>query len=264
MNPESSSVLRSRWDRAGDFTIHARVSATPPRHPGPVLVLVHGLVISSLYMVPTAVRLAPLYPVYAPDLPGFGKSRKPDETLSIAALADALAAWLKALRLARVVLIGNSLGCQIIADFATRHASHLVAAVLAGPTMDRHARSAPRQIGRWLLDWTLERPSLALAHVRDYYEAGLLRALQTLRFALDDPIEEKLHCLAVPTLVVRGARDAIVPQRWTEEVTSRLPDGRLKVIPGAPHVVNYTTPLEFTRIVHGFLQGLKLPGGPPA
>jgi pimeloyl-ACP methyl ester carboxylesterase len=72
------------------------------------VVLVHGLMISSLYMVPTARCLAPHVPVYAPDLPGFGLSGKPRRVLSVPA------------------------------------------AVLAGPTMDRHARTAPRQIGRWL------------------------------------------------------------------------------------------------------------------
>lgn len=258
MNRERFGTLRSRWDRVGDATIHARVSVNPPASSSPVIVLVHGLVISSLYMVPTAVRLAHYFPVLAPDLPGFGKSSKPGHVLRIAELADSLAAWLRALGLKQVVLVGNSLGCQIIAEFATRHSHFIQSAVLAGPTMDAGARSAHRQIGRWLRDWTRERPSLAPAHARDYYEAGLYRAWKTFRYALEHPIEDRLPFLAAPTLVVRGANDVIVPQEWTEEVVARLPNGRLTVIPGAPHVVNYTTPLEFTRIVRGFLaNGLK-------
>lgn len=256
MPSQPRGALSSRWDPVGDATIHSRVSTpVPGQDPSPI-VLVHGLVISSLYMVPTAVRLAPFFKVYAPDLPGFGRSSKPAHVLSIPELADALAAWLNTLGLARVVLVGNSLGCQIIAEFATRYSSCLRAAILAGPTMDSRARTARQQIGRWLRDWTREPPSLAAAHARDYYEAGLRRAWTTFRYALADPVEEKLPQLSAPTLVVRGSKDPIVPQRWAEEVTSRLPRGRLAVIPGAPHVVNYRTPLEFAGLVREFVQAL--------
>jgi len=185
----------SRWDRIGSHVIHSRTAPGPANGSGPVLVLVHGLVISSLYMVPTAERLAPNFRLLAPDLPGFGLSSKPDRTFSIPDLADVLAQWLRALGLDRVVLIGNSLGCQIIADFATRHAGSIQATVLAGPTMDSRARTAPQQIGRWLVDWLQERPSLAAAHLRDYREAGLRRAWQTFRYALADPVERKLASL---------------------------------------------------------------------
>lgn len=253
MTSTAEDALGSRWDVVGEHVIHSRVSLPRPVHAGPVLVLVHGLVISSLYMVPTARRLASLYPVLAPDLPGFGRSSKPAAALPIPQLAEALAAWLHTVGLESAVLVGNSLGCQIIADLATRHAGAIHAAVLAGPTMDRHARTAPRQIGRWLLDWTLERPSLAAAHARDYYQAGLRRAWATFRHALRDPIEQKLPALTAPTLVVRGGRDPIVPQAWAEEVTALLPNGTLRVLPRAPHVVNYTTPDRFARCVADFL-----------
>lgn len=256
MRAKREGSLSSRRDPIPGATIHTRTSA-PGGHPdAPVVVLVHGLVISSLYMIPTAVRLAPAYRVLAPDLPGFGKSSKPAAALTIAELADALAAWLGAVGLQRVVLVGNSLGCQIIVELADRHPGAIQAAVLAGPTMDRHARTAPRQIARWLLDWTMERPSLAAAHARDYYEAGVRRGLKTFRYALRHRIEEKLGALTAPTLVVRGSRDRIVPQAWAEEVTAGLPRGRLEVIQGAPHCVNYTRPGPFTDLVRDFLRDL--------
>ena len=214
----------------------------------------HGLVISSLYMIPTAVRLAPFFPVFAPDLPGFGRSEKPAHVLTISELADALAEWLDALGLERVVLVGNSLGCHIIADLMFRYRTSIPATVLAGPTMDPHARTAPQQIGRWLLDWTRERPSLAAAHAKDYYRAGLRRAWKTFRYALQDRIEEKLPYLRVPTLVVRGSKDRIVPQQWASEAAELLPHGCLHVIKGGPHVVNYTSADAFTSIVRNFVQ----------
>jgi 2-hydroxy-6-oxonona-2,4-dienedioate hydrolase len=253
MSEEPRGRLESRWVRVGEHRIHTRVSVPAAAHAGkPTLVLVHGLVISSLYMVPTAVRLAPFFRTLAPDLPGFGKSSKPREVLDIPALADALNDWMEAVGLETAVLVGNSLGCQISVDVAARYPSRVQAMVLAGPTMDPEARTAPQQIGRWLLDWLQERPSLAAAHARDYYEAGLRRAWRTFRHALNDPIEQKLPHVRAPTLVLRGSRDPIVPQRWVERATALLPRGRETVIPGGPHVVNYTTPLEFSRIVRGF------------
>jgi pimeloyl-ACP methyl ester carboxylesterase len=154
------------------------------------------------------------------------------------------------------VLVANSLGCQISVDLAARYPGRVRALVLAGPTMDRHARSAPRQIGRWLADWTREPPSLGMAHLRDYREAGLRRAWRTFRHALADPIEAKLHHVRVPALVVRGAKDRIAPHAWAAELAGRLPHGALREIPGGPHVVNYATPLEFVRIVRGFVGAL--------
>jgi hypothetical protein len=92
------------------------------------------------------------------------------------------------------------------------------ALVPAGPTMDPAARTPWAQIGRWLRDWRLERPSLGLAHLRDYALASPRPALGTFRHALADRIEEKLPRVQARSLVVRGELDPIVPQRWAEEV----------------------------------------------
>jgi 2-hydroxy-6-oxonona-2,4-dienedioate hydrolase len=232
----------------------ARVGAGPrPRCPAPSVVLVHGQVISSLYMVPTARRLAGDFPVLAPDLPGFGLSDKPRRVLTIPELADALAWWMDAVGLRSAALVANSLGCQVVSDLAARRPERVEALVLAGPTMDREARTAWAQVGRWVRDWSGERPSLALAHLRDFALAGPGRALRTFRHALADRIEDKLPLVEAPTLVVRGERDPIAPQRWAEQVTGLIPRARLVVIPEGPHCVNYSTPDAFARVVRAFL-----------
>lgn len=243
--------LHQLWTEVGRYRVHTRLSSATVRPEVPVLVLVHGLVISSLYMVPTARRLAGAFPLFAPDLPGFGLSGKPPATLTIEEHARVLAASAVKLSLPLAVWVGNSFGCQVIAELAVRAPALVRAAVLAGPTMDPHARTAPRQIARWLLDWTRERPSLAAMHARDYYEAGLGRAWGTFRDALANPIERKLPGIQAPVLVERRA-GFIVPQRWAEEAAALLPRGELVVIPGAPHVVNYTTPEPFRRSVAEF------------
>jgi pimeloyl-ACP methyl ester carboxylesterase len=233
--------------------IHARVSVERPLARAPAVVLVHGLIVSSRYMVPTAERLAPFVPVFAVDLPGFGRSDDPARTLDVPELADALASWMEASLLERAVLVGNSFGCQVIAELAARHPGRVAGVVLAGPSMDPRARNAPAEMLRLLADWPRERPSLTLIFLRDLLRAGLGRGWRTFRYALADRIEAKLPLVQAPALVVRGSRDPIVPERWAEEAARLLPRGRLAVIPGAPHAINYSAPDELVRILRSFL-----------
>src|SRR3954463_12088270 len=116
-----SGPLASRWVRAGRLRLHARVSVLPVAASAPTVVLVHGLLVSSRYMIPTAERLAAYCHVHSPDLPGYGKSAKPRAALDVPRLADALAAYIEAAGLERVVLLANSFGCQVAADYAARY-----------------------------------------------------------------------------------------------------------------------------------------------
>src|SRR5215211_1650901 len=85
--------LHSRWVRVEGLPIHARVSVDPAPSDSLPVVLVHGIGVASRFMVPIAELLAPYHRVYAPDLPGFGKSEKPTHALSVVELTDALAEW---------------------------------------------------------------------------------------------------------------------------------------------------------------------------
>ena len=250
--PRSGS-LESRWTKVQGLPMHARVSVDAVRSGAPAVVLVHGLGVSSRYMVPTARLLAPEYRVYAPDLPGFGKSAKPPHVLNIAELTDALVAWMETVGLDRAAMLGNSLGCQIIADCAVRYPRCVERAILVGPTMDSRGRTALRQAWRVLRDTPRETPTQPFVVAGDYLQAGLLRAWRTLRYALADRIEEKLPRVRVPVLVVRGEHDPVVPQRWAAEVARLLPRSRLVVIPGGAHTVNYSSPRELVRVVRPFL-----------
>jgi 2-hydroxy-6-oxonona-2,4-dienedioate hydrolase len=246
----------------GGLRVHARASGGPAPRVSTAVVLVHGLVVSSRYMVPTAEQLARYRRVFAPDLPGFGRSERPLQALDVAGLADALSAWMGEVGLERAALVGNSMGCQVIVDLAVRHPDRVERAVLQGPTMDPLGRSVPRQVGRFLLDVPREPISLLPIELLDYLSVGTRRAWRTFRYALKDRIEEKLPNMRVPTLVVRGSRDPIVPQRWTQEMTALLPMGRLSVIPGAAHAANYGWAAEFARVIQEFLdEGNRPPSG---
>lgn len=249
------TVLRTR---IGQDIIFARV-ATHRAPPGRIpVVLVHGLVISSRYMVPLARILAPDFPVYAPDLPGYGESGKPPPTLGLRELAGALHAWMRAVGLPRAALVGNSFGCQVIAEFAARYPHAVDRIVLQGPTVDAARRRLPVQVWRALRNGRREPSSVARIGRIDYAKAGLGRALATMRVAIEDRIEDKLPWIAAPALVVRGSRDPVVPQAWAEEVARLLPNGRLLVLPGGTHTLNYTEPGRLAAVIRGFL--LEQPG----
>jgi pimeloyl-ACP methyl ester carboxylesterase len=232
--------------------MHARVTTAEPARELQI-VFVHGIGVASPYFVPTLACLAPDHRACAVDLPGFGLSYKPERTLTVAELADALAAWMEAAGMGAAAIVGNSFGAQVVTHFAVRHRDRTACIALLGPTMDRHARTAVRQIARWLRNSAHERPSQLPLIVRDYGAAGLRRILETFRDALRDRIEERLPRIEVPALVVRGGLDPIVPQRWAEECVELLPRGRLVVVPDAAHTLNYNAPRETARILSGFL-----------
>jgi pimeloyl-ACP methyl ester carboxylesterase len=217
------------------------------------VVCVHGLGVSHRYFLPLARRLAATFRVTAPDLPGFGRTPGPPEPLDVRGLSLALADWLRSTAREGAALVANSAGCQIVVDLAVHAPELLGPIVLNGPTVDRHARSALRQLGRLVVNSPLEHPTLTLVTARDYLDCGPRRLVSTFRYVLDDPIERKLHHVRTPAVVVRGSRDPIVPRAWAEEVVTMLPQGRLAEVPGAGHTLNYSAPVELDRITRSLL-----------
>jgi len=234
--------------RIGRFRVHWRTGGR-----GDPLVFVHGIGVSGAYFLPTAERLAPSFRVYVPDLPGWGRTDKPPRPLGVRGAARALAGWLDAVGLERSSFVGNSMGCQILIDFAVNAPQRVEKLVLVGPTADSEARSFPRQAVRLARDMFHERPSLIPRVAFDYLVYGPRRFIATARSVLADRPEDKAPHVEAPTLVVRGERDALVPQRFAEELTARLPRGELAVVPGGPHALNYSEPLALARLTSSFL-----------
>jgi pimeloyl-ACP methyl ester carboxylesterase len=231
-------TVRREWTQVDGIGLHARVLPAARASKGDV-VLVHGLVVSSRYMLPLAIWLADEYRVLIPDLPGFGHSPGAG-TLDVEALADAFAAWSAARALRQPHLVANSFGCQIAATATVRHPGRFGSLALIGPTIDPAAHSAIRQALRWLRSSPQEPVALNLVIARDYLDAGPRRALGTIRHALDDHIDRTLPQVTVPVRIIRGDADPIVPQSWAEAAT-RLARGRLTVIDGG-HTLNFSRP----------------------
>ena len=204
------------------------------------LVLVHGLGVSGRYFDPLVRELVDLECV-VPDL-----RRRP----TIEAQAEALRGVVGE----RAPLLGNSMGCQAIAELGVRAPELVERAVFVGPTVDRRRRSAWAQALALVHDALYERQSLTAIVVRDYIAANPIRVARAARSALDDALERKLPAFRAPLLVVRGGHDPLCPPSWAKEVARRAPRGRLAVIPDGAHAVHHSHPAELAALVRAFLE----------
>ncbi|MGA9372745.1 MAG: alpha/beta hydrolase [Solirubrobacterales bacterium] len=216
------------------------------------IVLVHGLS-SSRSLKPLIRALGSGRPVFAPDLPGFGMSDQPIRPLDIPGLADALRRWLLDNELAPAIVVGVAFGCQVAVDLAAAYPASVDRLVLVGPTFDPESRTPARLAMRWARNAPRSSPRLAPTIVHDLFDAGPWRSVQTLRKALEDPIEEKLGGIEAPTLIVRPEHDHLVPVEWTARVADLIPDSELAVLPKAAHTIGPRAAARLTALLAPFL-----------
>lgn len=230
----------SRRLEAGPYRMHAVVAGEG--RPGPAIVLVHGLGVSSRYMLPLLRELSTAYEVHAIDLPGFGRSLDPPRHPDLRQLADAVGRWVEAAGLQAPVLLGNSLGCQHVVEAAAA-GCETSGLVLVGPTVDRAARSWPGQVDRFIHNIPREPlTSLLPAVVPAYLRSGPVRMLRLFREALGDHLEQRLPSVSTPVLLVRGAEDPVSSRPWCESLAGRAPRGRSVEIASAAHAVHFSHP----------------------
>jgi len=251
---EDLGTLRHTQTDVNGLRMHSLVSSDPLPSNAPVVVLVHGSGLSGRYMVPTARQLTSDCRVHVPDFPGFGDSDKPEKMPDVPSLADWLAAWIPAAGLTRPSLLGNSFGCQVIADLAARYPERVGRAILQGPTTPPDERSMFWQFIRWRQNQKYNPKSLESVTDADYKKCGLRRMYSTFRSQLTDRIEDKAPHIQAPVLVVRGEHDPIAHQRWCEEIARLCPRGRLVVIPDVAHTLCYTAPVQLAVVTRSFLR----------
>lgn len=243
---------RQRWIEEHlartDATWFSRITLSTERSLPPVM-LVHGLVVSGSYFRPVAAYLDDHVRLYVPDLPGFGRSVCRSGIWTLPQLADGLAGWLDGHALRDVVLVSNSLGCQVLTLLAERRPDLVRSLILVAPTMDPRARSMTGQIARGLKDMPREALSLWAVWIPDLLRAGVHRALKTLYAGTRDPQQDRLSKITAPVLLVGGERDPIAPPEWVCTMALSLPRGRAIIIPGAPHAMNYSHPRQLARII---------------
>jgi pimeloyl-ACP methyl ester carboxylesterase len=279
------SELTARWAQppsqflsVGTMQVHLRDEG-PRDDPAPI-VLLHGTSDSLHTWDGWAAALRGQRRVIRFDLPGFGLTGPdPQADYSIEAYVRFVLAVLDQLAVRSVVLGGNSLGGHIA--WRTAHAQpdrvrRLVLVDAAGyplppvevPMGFRLALSWP---ANRVLEWVLPR-GLVLSSLRNvvgdpsrvtseevdrYYDmavrAGNRRALAR-RLAKPDPdLSERIRSLRMPTLVLWGARDRLIPLQSGQRFAHDIPGARLVVLEGLGHVPQQEDPLRSVAAVQRFL-----------
>ncbi len=235
-------MLIRRWTMVGADVIHSRETADAVRGGARPLVLLHGVGATTRYFRPLLGALEGRVPAAAIDLPGIGPSASPHPPSDIPAQADLVADWLRVTGRHPATVVGNSMGAQTAVECAVRHPDLVHRLVLIGPTMDPAARGPLRQIGRLLVDATVERPSLIWLTLSDTFLTRRRAVLRYFAAALDHAIEERVAQVAVPVLVIRGERDPVVPHHWARQVADSAPQGSFTEVVGGAHACHHGRP----------------------
>jgi len=248
-NPQFNSIT---YEDIGAFTVGVRSHVNKMNNQ--IIVLIHGIGVSSAYFVPLARELAKTYTVIALDLPGYGKATKPPAPLSIEELASVMYSFLKKHNISHSVLIGHSMGCQIIAQVSKKHPELFAKMILLAPTTNKKERSVLKQGLRLLQDTFLESPKVNLVIFSDYVRMGVARYLQTSRWMVDDRIEETLSENQTPALIIRGSKDHIVPYDWALYLKEINRHHSLAQVEGAPHAFHYSYAKQTGEICKNYIE----------
>ena len=201
----------------------------------PTFLLVHGVGMGTSYFAELRDALEPSGRVVAIDLPGFGDSPEPENDLSMAELGRVLIEFAEVLALEHPVLVGHSMGTQVVAEAARLRPDLFDELVLIAPTVNRHERSIRVQAWRMVQDLYNDDPRVLALGIQNYLKAGPRWFSKKLRSMMAHQIEATLPHIQAHTLVIRGLRDPVSPHDWATEVTALVPHARLAEIEGRGH-----------------------------
>jgi pimeloyl-ACP methyl ester carboxylesterase len=247
------SALAERWTTLAGVKVFYRESPIPPD--ARVMMHVHGFGLSGRYLLPTAERLANDFHTFVPDLPGFGRSGNSGHTLDVPDLAHAAAAFLDDRQVESATLVGNSMGCAVICEFAYHYPERLDRAILVSPAGGLHNRPLYRAVEQLARDGIREPTRMLRVAAPDYLRFGVPSTLRLFRALTQYPALERLLALRIPTLVVLGDRDPLLPTPARVRSVAGQTDNHVSVVvvEGAAHAINYSHPGELANIVRLFM-----------
>jgi len=248
-----ASSLAERWTTIDGFDVFYRESPEPPD--APVMMHVHGFGLSGRYLLPTAERLADEFHILVPDLPGFGRSSKAGALLDVPDLAHAAARFLDDRGIEKATLVGNSMGCPVICEFAYHYPERLERAILVSPAGGLHNQPFRRAMGQLTKDGPREPTRMMRVATPDYLRFGVSSTAKMFKALTQYPTLERLLALRLPTLVVIGDRDPLMPgAARVQEVASKTDNHVLVVIiEGAAHAINFSHPGELAHLIRLFM-----------
>jgi pimeloyl-ACP methyl ester carboxylesterase len=193
-------------------------------------------------------ELARDFRVFAPEHPGFGRSDDPPWLDDVGDLAYFYLDFLAALSLDRVHLVGTSLGGWIAAELAVRSTARLASLTLVGAVGVTAAGQPIDDIFRMPVDENLRRfyadPERAARRLADMGQIDMALAAKNratvMRLAYlprfhNPGLAKWLRRIDVPTLLLWGDKDGLVPPRFGEAYRDLIPGSRLVVLDDAGH-----------------------------
>ncbi len=256
---------------------------------GTPVLYVHGHLASSATWEDVLLAASAGHPAIAVDVPGCGASDRPwPYDYSVAGEVRSLVAYLDARGIERAILVGNSLGGAATLILAADHPERVAALVLVAPATPEAPIAWPV---RWMRTPVLGELALALANrllarhgLRSWLFARADRVTPhvvddawkpmtipgTRRAALEairsDPrahlgVERRIR---VPTLIVWGAEDRLIPSSDAARVQERIAGSRLVLIPDAGHLPQREQPEAFARAVAEFVRATDRSAGSPS
>jgi pimeloyl-ACP methyl ester carboxylesterase len=256
--------LTQRWTEVGGVPVFFRESSESGDRPA--MVHVSGFGLSGSYLVPTAERLTADFHTLVPDLPGSGRSGRPRPPLGMEGLADALAGFLDDRGVQTATMVGNSMGCAVICEFAFRHRERIDRAVLVSPAGGIHNQPLHRAVRQLAVDGVREPARLLPVVVPDYLRFGVRSTVDMFRALTRFPALDRMLALDVPTMAVIGQRDPLMPgsARLVEIAGQTENHVLLVVIDGAAHAINFTHPDELAHAIGLFMADQPIVDDPDA
>jgi pimeloyl-ACP methyl ester carboxylesterase len=272
-----------------ELTIHDQRITYGSAGSGPVLLLIHGMAGSATTWRQVLPGLAKRFTVVAPDLLGHGRSEKPPGDYSLGAFACTLRDLLVALGHERATVVGQSLGGGVAMQFSYQYPERTERLVLVGSgglgrevnpllrylslpgseailhlACAARVRTAIEAVGGRAARLGL-RPAPVVAELwRSYSSLGddaARRAfLRTLRAVVDPrgqavSAANRLHLAAeVPTLILWGDSDPIIPVDHAHAAHASIPGSRLEIFEGVGHYPHCETPERFVEVLSEFIE----------
>jgi len=245
---------------------------------GMTVLLIHGFPLDRTIWEPQAQALTGKYRVVMPDLRGHGLSQATPPPYSMDTYVADLIALLDHLDIRRVVVGGLSMGGYVTLAFYRKHPDRVSGLILAntkaGPDTpegktgrDDMAELARREgakavaeklLPRLFAPMTYENNKSLVDQVRRMMEAtpveGIVGALNAMRDRPDST--PWLSQVRVPSLVVAGQEDTLIPVAESQKMAEQIPGARLAVVPGAGHLSSLEQPEAVTRALREFLESL--------
>lgn len=258
-----ASSLAEKWTRIDDVDVFYRESPRTSRDPR-VMAHVHGFGLSGRYLLPTAEKLAEEFHTYVPDLPGFGRSGKRRDMLDIPDLARATLDFLDDRGVEKATLVGNSMGCPVIIEFAHRYPDRIDRAVLVSPAGGLFNQPLRRAITQLSQDAPREPVRMARVAVPDYVRFGVPSTTRMFRALTQYPSLQRLLEMKLPTLVVLGQRDPLLPHAHRVDEIASQTDSHVLVVmmEGAAHAINFSHPGQLAHVIRHFMDDLPIENDP--